>query len=158
MAEALRLNRVTDGQALPETRSLNRPSRRGEDSLTAVRGARGSRSRSRSELTPPRTPRGARRCISGAGHRRQQQETTAKLAEPENKIDESQRNVDALRAVMPRATELLEYIAMHAGHALDRWETETGQTSLGPDAEHRYNGSRKSQLHNLLSPISGSRT
>lgn len=60
-------------------------------------------------------------------NRKQQQELAAKLDEVEAEIAETQPNVDALREFMPRATEILEYIAVHAGHALIRWEAEIGQ-------------------------------
>ncbi len=70
--------------------------------------------------------------------RKQQQEITSKLDEAEKEIDESQRNVDALRELMPEATEILDYIAIHAAHALNRWATDLGDGPLEPTQEPRY--------------------
>ena len=66
----------------------------------------------------------------GQRNRKQHQELAAKLDEVEAEIAEAQPGVDALRELIPRATEILEYIAVHAGHALSRWEAEIGQGPL----------------------------
>lgn len=62
--------------------------------------------------------------------RKQQQEIVAKLDEIEVQIAEAKPGVDALLELMPRATELFEYTAIHAGHALDRWGAQIGQGEL----------------------------
>lgn len=62
--------------------------------------------------------------------RKQQQEVAAKLDDIEAQIAETRPSVNALLELMPRATELLEYTAIHAGHALDRWEAQIGQGEL----------------------------
>lgn len=76
-------------------------------------------------------------------NREQQQELTVKLDHVEAEIAETQPNVDALRELMPRATEILEYIAVHAGHALNRWEAHIGDgpldmQSLSTGEQERY--------------------
>ena len=75
--------------------------------------------------------------------RKEQRELTAKLDEAEAEIAETRPNVEALRELMPKATEILEYIAVHAGHALNRWATKLGQEprdwdSLSADEQQRY--------------------
>lgn len=79
----------------------------------------------------------------GQRNRKQQQELAAKLDEVEAEIAESKPSVDALRELIPRATELFEYFAVHAGHALNRWEAEIGQgpldwQSLSAGEQQRY--------------------
>jgi transcriptional regulator with XRE-family HTH domain len=74
---------------------------------------------------------------------RKQQELVAKLDKAEAEIAKTQPSVDVLRALMPRAIEILHYIAVHAGHALVRWEARIGQgsldmRSLGASEQHRY--------------------
>jgi transcriptional regulator with XRE-family HTH domain len=76
-------------------------------------------------------------------NRQQQRELTAKLDEAEAELVESQPNVEALRELMPEATEILEYIAVHAGHALNRWDAHIGQgpcewQSLSGAEQQRY--------------------
>lgn len=70
---------------------------------------------------------------------RQQKE----LAEAEAEIALTQPGVDALRDLVPKATETLDYIAVHASHALRRWEAEVGGEprgwgSLSPSEQKRY--------------------
>ncbi|HEV2069716.1 MAG TPA: helix-turn-helix transcriptional regulator [Acidimicrobiales bacterium] len=76
-------------------------------------------------------------------NRQQRRELTAKLDETEAELAESQPNVEALRELMPEATEILEYIAVHAGHALNRWDALIGQgpcewQSLSGAEQQRY--------------------
>lgn len=76
-------------------------------------------------------------------NRQQRRELTAKLDETEAELAESQPNVEALRELMPEATEILEYIAVHAGHALNRWDAHIGQgpcewQSLSGAEQQRY--------------------
>ena len=70
---------------------------------------------------------------------RQQKE----LAEAEAEIAQTQPGVDALRDLIPKATETLDYIAVHASHALRRWEAEVGDesrawSSLSASEQQRY--------------------
>lgn len=65
------------------------------------------------------------------------------LAEAEAEIERTQPAVDALRDLIPRATETLDYIAVHASHALNRWEAEVGEEprdwgSLSAREQQRY--------------------
>lgn len=62
-----------------------------------------------------------------AQRKRRQQESAAKLAEAEADIAATQANVEALLDVIPKATGILEYIAVHATHALTRWGNEIGE-------------------------------
>ena len=76
-------------------------------------------------------------------NKRQQQELGATLDEIEDRIAETQPGVDALRELIPSATETLDYIATHAGHALNRWEGQIGQgavdwRSLSAGGQERY--------------------
>lgn len=70
---------------------------------------------------------------------RQQKE----LAEAEAEIAQTQPGVDALLDLVPKATESLDYIAVHASHALRRWEAEVGGeprgwASLSVSEQQRY--------------------
>lgn len=65
------------------------------------------------------------------------------LAEAEAEIAQTQPAVDALRDLIPKATETLDYIAVHASHALSRWEAEVGGEprgwgSLSASEQQRY--------------------
>jgi len=63
-------------------------------------------------------------------NRKQQQELAEKLDQAESQIAATHRGFDALVDVLARATETLNYIAVHAGHALARWEAELGPRPL----------------------------
>lgn len=76
-------------------------------------------------------------------NRKQQQELAARLDEADAEIAATRRGFDALVEVLPRATKTLDYIAVHAGHALDRWEAQLGPRpweweSLGEANTGRY--------------------
>lgn len=75
-------------------------------------------------------------------NRKEQEELAARLAEAEAELSVTQPGFDAVLVLLPRATETLEYIALHAGHALTRWEAALGDRatwrSLGDDAQQRY--------------------
>lgn len=65
------------------------------------------------------------------------------LAEAEAAIAQTQPAVDALRDLVPKATETLDYIAVHASHALTRWEAAVGPESrdwgsLSANEQQRY--------------------
>ena len=65
-----------------------------------------------------------------AKRNRRQQESAAKLAEAEADIAATQANVEALLDVIPKATAILQYIAVHATHALTRWGNEIGESPV----------------------------
>jgi hypothetical protein len=76
-------------------------------------------------------------------NRKQQQQLTEKLNEADAKIAATKRGFEALVNILPRATETLDYIAVHAGHALKRWEGRLGPRpldwdSMSPDQKQRY--------------------
>jgi hypothetical protein len=78
-----------------------------------------------------------------AKRNRKYQESAAKLAAAEADIAANQANVEALLDVIPRATEMLDYVAVHASHALERWghqigEEPVGWEKLGEAEQHRY--------------------
>jgi hypothetical protein len=92
---------------------------------------------------------GAPALILGAGgllhlkrNRQQQQELTAKLDQAEAELAATMAGIDALENLLPRATQSLDYIATHAGHALSRWEQRlppsSAWESLGRPAQRRY--------------------
>jgi transcriptional regulator with XRE-family HTH domain len=76
-------------------------------------------------------------------NRKQQQQLTEQLNEADAEIAATQRSFDALVDILPRATETLDYIAVHASHALKRWEVRLGPRpldwdSMCPDEKKRY--------------------
>jgi len=78
-----------------------------------------------------------------AKRNRKQQESAAKIAAAEADVAMNQANVDALLDVIPRATEVLDYIAVHASHALTRWGAQIGEDpvlweELGEAEQQRY--------------------
>jgi transcriptional regulator with XRE-family HTH domain len=64
-------------------------------------------------------------------NRAQQQRLAAEVAEVELQIDETRAGVEALLDLVPRATEILRYIEVHAAHALNRWAERIGSESVG---------------------------
>lgn len=80
---------------------------------------------------------------STAKRNRKYQESAAKLTAAEADIAANQANVEALLDIFPRATEMLDYIAVHASHALERWGHQIGEEPvdwerLGKAEQHRY--------------------
>jgi hypothetical protein len=78
-----------------------------------------------------------------AKRNRKYQESAAKLAAAEADIEANQANVEALLDIIPRSTEMLDYIAVHASHALERWGHQIGEgpvewENLGEAEQHRY--------------------
>lgn len=76
-------------------------------------------------------------------NRKQRQELVARLNVADAEIAATNRSFEALVDILPRATETLNYIALHATHALERWEVQLGNlpldwTSLGPEEQKRY--------------------
>jgi transcriptional regulator with XRE-family HTH domain len=71
------------------------------------------------------------------------QERSRMLDRVEEQLAATEENATALISRLPKATELLMYIAVHAGHALDRWERELDSpgrawNSIGADAVERF--------------------
>ena len=76
-------------------------------------------------------------------NRKQQQELAAQLDEAEAQLDATAPGFRALEAILPQASETLDYIATHGGHALSRWEEHLGSgsmtwESLGEADQQRY--------------------
>ena len=57
-------------------------------------------------------------------NRKQQQKIIEKLNEADAEIDATRRGFEALVDILSRATKTLDYIAVHAAHALDKWEAQ----------------------------------
>ena len=75
--------------------------------------------------------------------RKQQQEFAEQLDEAEAELTATRPGFKAIQDVLPRATETLDYVATHAGHALNRWDDQLGQGtmtwgSLGQAEQRRY--------------------
>lgn len=76
-------------------------------------------------------------------NRRQQQDLAAQLDEAEAQLVATKPGYRALQEILPRASETLDYIATHAGHALNRWKDQLGPgsmtwESLGQAEQQRY--------------------
>lgn len=76
-------------------------------------------------------------------NRKQQQELAEQLDQADAQMAATRRGFEALVDILPRATETLDYIATHAGHALTRWASELGPrplawAALAPDQQQRY--------------------
>jgi len=74
---------------------------------------------------------------------RRQQELAVRLDELEAELGDTQPSVEALEEFLPQATDILDYIAVHAGHSLSRWEAQLGQgrldwQNLGDQEQQRY--------------------
>lgn len=67
-------------------------------------------------------------------NRKQQDEIKIKLDAAELEIAESQRSFDAVVEILPRSTTFLNYVAVHAGHALKRWEGQLGPRPMEWDS------------------------
>lgn len=75
-------------------------------------------------------------------NRRQQEELAERLSKAQDEIDATRRGFEALVEVFPRVTGSLNYIAVHASHALKRWEAQLGPrplwASMTEDQQQRY--------------------
>lgn len=76
-------------------------------------------------------------------NKKQQQELASRLDEAEAELEATRPGFDALIEILPRATNTLAYIAIHAGHALRRWASHIPQrpmewNSLGEVKKRRY--------------------
>lgn len=74
---------------------------------------------------------------------RRRRETAARLDAAEEDLARTQANVDALDDIIARATELFEYVALHAAHAVVRWCEELGDgpidwTAIDSEQRQRY--------------------
>ncbi|GAB3039447.1 helix-turn-helix domain-containing protein [Mycobacterium bourgelatii] len=75
--------------------------------------------------------------------RKQQQQLMEQLNEVDAEIAATHRSFEALVDILPRATEILDYVAVHSGHALKRWERRLGLRpldwdSMSPEDIQRY--------------------
>ncbi|MGC4935951.1 helix-turn-helix domain-containing protein [Gordonia sp. DT30] len=59
--------------------------------------------------------------------KKQKQERLEALAEAEVQLRSSARAVDALSEIIPDAANVLDYVAVHGGHAFNRWARELGR-------------------------------
>jgi transcriptional regulator with XRE-family HTH domain len=76
-------------------------------------------------------------------NRKQRQEFAVQLDEAEAQLAATKSGVEALQGILPKAAETLDYIATHAGHALNRWVSQVGSGSLtwdglGPVDQRQY--------------------
>jgi transcriptional regulator with XRE-family HTH domain len=76
-------------------------------------------------------------------NRKQQQELAVKLDEAEDKLDSTRKGFDACTDILQRATKILDYIAVHASHAVARWESGLNSrplewNSMADDEKQRY--------------------
>jgi len=76
-------------------------------------------------------------------NRKQQQELAAQLDEAEAQLAATEPGYRALQDILPRASEMLNYIATHGGHAHTRWKEQLGPGqmawgSLVPADQQRY--------------------
>jgi uncharacterized glyoxalase superfamily metalloenzyme YdcJ len=76
-------------------------------------------------------------------NRKQRQEFDAQLGEAEARLVATRPGIEALQDILPRAAVTLDYIATHAGHAVNRWEDQFGSgrvawDSLGQAEQRRY--------------------
>lgn len=62
--------------------------------------------------------------------RKQQQELAVKLDEAAVELASTQRGFEAITDIIPRATNALDYVAVHAAHALKRWEQHLGSQPI----------------------------
>jgi len=66
-------------------------------------------------------------------NRKQQQQLTEQLNEADAEIAATRGGFEAFVDILPRATAILDYIAVHAVHALKRWEGRVGPRPLDWD-------------------------
>lgn len=76
-------------------------------------------------------------------NRKQQQQLMEQLNQADAEIAATHRSFEALVDILPRATATLDYVAMHGGHALNRWERRLGPRpldwdSMSPEENQRY--------------------
>jgi transcriptional regulator with XRE-family HTH domain len=75
--------------------------------------------------------------------RRQNEQLRIELDQAEANLAATQLGFDAVMDILTRATELMSYIAIHAGHAQRRWQAQLPPTAirwsdLGPDQQRQY--------------------
>lgn len=76
-------------------------------------------------------------------NRKQEAALREQLDQAEAGIASAQRGFDALVDVLPRATEILDYVAVHASHALKKWRTDLAPRPIAwpemtPEQQQRY--------------------
>jgi transcriptional regulator with XRE-family HTH domain len=76
-------------------------------------------------------------------NRKQEAALLEKLEQAEAGIAGAQRGFDALVDVLPRATEILDYIAVHASHAFKKWRADLAPRPMAwpdmtPEQQRRY--------------------
>jgi hypothetical protein len=78
-------------------------------------------------------------------NRKQQEELSRKLDEADSEIAAAERSYEALKDILGRSIETLDYIAIHGGHALTRWIGQLGPRPvdwniMSPEHQQRYQG------------------
>lgn len=78
-------------------------------------------------------------------NRKQQEELSRKLNEADIEIAASEKSYKALKDILERSIETLDYIAIHGGHALTRWIGQLGPrpvdwNTMSPDQQQHYQG------------------
>ncbi len=63
-------------------------------------------------------------------NRKQQEEAKKQLDAIEAEIAATREGFEAVASILPRSREILDYIAVHAGHALKRWESQLGSRPI----------------------------
>ena len=91
---------------------------------TGLRAGRANRAMILTTLAAAAVGTGALVILGVRGHE-QEEAATAKLDAAEAELAESEPNFECLQELMPRASEIFDYIAVHAAHALRRWEAQT---------------------------------
>lgn len=68
-----------------------------------------------------------------------QRDLAVELDRAEAELAENQANVDALCELLPEATHVLDYVAVHAAHAIARWDARIGSDpDLADPERERY--------------------
>ena len=75
--------------------------------------------------------------------RRQNDQLRIELDQAEANLAATQLGFDAVMDILARATELMSYIAIHAGHAQRRWQAQLPApairwSDLGPEQQRQY--------------------
>jgi hypothetical protein len=79
--------------------------------------------------------------IAETRRRMKEERLTAELDEFEASLEATRRGYEAIEDILPRATAVLDDIAVHGTRALNRWATQLGslpRDSLDPANEQRY--------------------
>lgn len=79
--------------------------------------------------------------------RKQQQELAEKLNEADQELEATKRSFDAVVDVLSRATDTLNYVAVHATHALRRWLSRLDSDQLNWKS---FNAEEQQRYHDFV--------